>query len=73
MRHVLFIAVLAGGYLTMSSGEAEIAPGSSPRSPDAVQSPPPSIPSAFAEIFSTSLTCTPPPGCRCVGHTFMCI
>lgn len=73
MRHVLFIAVLAVGYLTMSSGEAGIVPGSSARSPDAFQSLPRSIPSASAEILSTSFTCTPPPGCRCVGHTFMCM
>ena len=70
MRYVVFIAVLATGYLTTSSGAADIAPGSSARSPDSVQSA--SIPPGSAEILSTSLACTPPPGCRCVGHTFLC-
>jgi hypothetical protein len=74
MRYVLFITVLASGYLTTSSGEANIAPGASlARSPDSVQSLSPSIPAGSAEVFSTGLTCTPPPGCRCVGHTFMCM
>jgi hypothetical protein len=73
MRHILFVAVLASGYLTLYSGAADRAPGSSVRSPDPDQSPASPLALSLTEVVSPPLLCTPPPGCRCVGHTFICM